>query len=48
MIFTYVIEYRREGRGEVKRHQNAYEEWDLECNDHYILDMLMIIKKRLR
>lgn len=48
MIFTYVIDYKKEGRTEIRRHnQMVFEEWSVENNDQYILDMLKIIKKRI-
>jgi len=48
MILFYVIDFRMDHRHEIKSHYNPWAEWQVGHNDDYLLDVLMIIKKRLK
>jgi hypothetical protein len=48
MILFYVIDFRRDPKHEIKNHYNPWAEWQVGHNDDYLLDVLMIIKKRLK
>ena len=48
MILFYVIDFRKDPRHETMSNYNPWAEWQVGHNDDYLLDVLMIIKKRLK